>query len=943
MEDKEGFVWFATETGVSRFDGSVFKNFTTADGLPDNEIIKIFVDSRNRIWMVPFNHAISYYYKGKIYNEKNDSVLSKFHLRDRIQAISEDSVGNIIFMGNTSVMVLQKDNNLVYKFRKSFSWFCFYGSGIGKDLKPYIYSDFYNAGAYLYKLNIRKDSILFEKDPRAIKFYGNDWNCTYIIPGEFIYFNNENKFGDYSNLVFYNDNNNSRFIETLPSKLNRISFISDSIAFLNTVQGVTVMNYKTGEKKVKYLPDENVSCSMKDSEGNIWFTTLGNGVFRLRSEVNKIVSLNKYGSGISIESVLVNDNSIFLGTDKGTIYKLKKQNDSVERIYQLAPGLQKVLNISETPDGKVLMLGDDTFFVLENGQQNISRWSFCSNNITWSFKDIDIAKRDSFFLATHIQVFLYNVKAKLCEPFLHQRSTAVCSTDSGLYIGTISGLVFVNWKKEKTEFGKTNPLLANRITRIFIYRNKIWVGTNDNGVLCFNGREVEKTISTKNGLTGNYIRAIYADGNNLWVGTDRGLNKVDVSDTSYRVTQQYSLSDGMLSNMINCIYAIKDTVYVCTPKGLSYFDDKEIRRNSNCNLRILGITSSGKDINYDSTLIKLKHRDNNIRFDFVGISYKAEGNITYYYKLSGIDADWKTTTENFLQYPTLPSGDYELMLYAVNKFGVKSEVVTIMFKIEKRLFEETWFIVLVILLAISLILFLANARIRRIERVQREKTANAERIVALEQQALKAQMNPHFIFNCLNSIQQYVIDKDIEGANKFISGFSKLIRQTLDNSGRQSITVAEEESFLRAYLDLEKSRFEDKFDYSISIDARIDKENDSLPPMLLQPYIENCIRHGIMHKSNGKGLIAVSFQLINNNLICTVTDNGIGRKAADKFKNMQHTIHESRGTDITGQRIIMINKNNVADIILNIEDITDGEGNPAGTKVTIAVPLFKNS
>jgi LytS/YehU family sensor histidine kinase len=323
----------------------------------------------------------------------------------------------------------------------------------------------------------------------------------------------------------------------------------------------------------------------------------------------------------------------------------------------------------------------------------------------------------------------------------------------------------------------------------------------------------------------------------------------------------------------------------------------------------------------------------------VALSFKSEGDILYYYKLSGIDPEWKSTRENFLQYPTIPSGKYEMQLYAINKFGVKSKIINISFEVRKKITETTWFLVFTLLSLIAVAIILANWRIRKLKSIQKEKIANAEKITLLEQQGLKAQMNPHFIFNCLNSIQQYVIDKDVQGANKFISGFSKLIRQTLDNSGKRTITIAEEESFLRAYLDLEKSRFEDKFDYNIGISKNIRKDDHSLPPMLLQPYIENCIRHGIMHKQNGKGFIDVFFDLTEGNLVCSVTDNGIGRIAADHLKDMQHVNYQSKGTELTRQRILMINKSKLADIILKTDDLVDFNNQPCGTRVTIVIPI----
>jgi hypothetical protein len=508
----------------------------------------------------------------------------------------------------------------------------------------------------------------------------------------------------------------------------------------------------------------------------------------------------------------------------------------------------------------------------------------------------------------------------------------MCYTDSGIYVGTLSGLNFINWNKKQVELGNEYPLLKRRITKLIRCGSNIWIGTNDGGVICFDGKKPIKNISVKNGLTGNLIRALFADSNNLWVGTDRGLNKINLHDSSYPVLQTYTISDGITSDMINTVYSEGNLVYVGTPEGLSIFDDDNMRNRSSCDLRILAVTVSGKEMQFDSSKILLKPRNNNIRFDFVAISFKSEGNIVYHYKLSGIDTEWKTTKENFLEYPTLPTGRYQLHLYAINKFGIKSTTATIDFEVEKRLFEQTWFRLLVIFILIAITAALVNLRIKRVKNVQKKKMADAEKIASLEQQALKAQMNPHFIFNSLNSIQQYVIDKDVQGANKFISGFSKLIRQTLDNSGKQSITVAEEESYLRAYLELEKSRFEDKFDYSISIDKKIRRDEDILPPMLLQPYIENCIRHGIMHKRDGKGIIEVLFHLSEGNLVCSVTDNGIGRLAADEFKGMQHSNYQSRGTDLTRQRILMINKSSNVDIILKTEDLVDINNKSCGTR-----------
>ncbi len=938
-EDKEGFIWFATETGVSRFDGTNFRNFTTAERLSDNEILKIFVDSRNRVWMMPFRNTICYFYKGKFYNAGNDTTLKKFNISDRVLGMIEDRNGDIIFFETNAVHVLRTDNTVLERITPVGVSPLFFGAGFDNQQNIYGFLDVIPEGTRRWKINISNDRILFEKSNDSIKFRGNRWTYSYITPDVFIYLNNYDNYSDYAHLVFNNYIKHQVDTIALPESFNLISFINDSLLIFNTGHGALEYNYQSHTYGKTYLATENISSTMKDHEDNIWLCTLGNGVFRLRSGVNSNLFFRENNSVVSVDAVSVRENRIVVGTDRAKIYELTKGNGKIISNEELQWDKDKIIKFLQY-DGEIYSLFEYSLYKINSTLKKLEQIPICSSGITrTSYKDIDI-KGSKIYFASHGNVFLQADDS--CRAIYDHRATAICIVDSGIYIGSLEGLMFLNKKNIVINLGENNPLLKSRVTRLLLFKNKLWVGTNDNGVICYDGQKIEKTISVKNGLTGNLVRVLYADGDFLWIGTDRGLNKIGLADSTYPVLEQYTNSDGLLSSMINAVFVQEDTVYVGTSKGLNFFDDREMSRHSICNLKVLGITVSGKEMQYDSSTLILKHRDNNIRFDFVAISFKSEGNIVYYYKLSGIDTDWQTTRENFLLYPTLPSGQYDLELYAVNKFGVKSAVITIHFDIEKRLIEEAWFIMLLILCSMGIALFLANWRIRRVKKIQKEKMANAERIAALEQQALKAQMNPHFIFNCLNSIQQYVIDKDVQGANKFISGFSKLIRQTLYNSGKHSITVSEEEGFLRSYLDLEKSRFEDKFDYSIWIDERIHKDEDSLPPMLLQPYIENCIRHGIMHKADGKGIIDIRFNVADDNLVCTVADNGIGRKAANNLKSMQHISYQSKGTELTGQRIMMINKKNAAaDIILNTEDLVDEQGQPSGTMVTIVIPLQK--
>ena len=215
-------------------------------------------------------------------------------------------------------------------------------------------------------------------------------------------------------------------------------------------------------------------------------------------------------------------------------------------------------------------------------------------------------------------------------------------------------------------------------------------------------------------------------------------------------------------------------------------------------------------------------------------------------------------------------------------------------------------------------------------------------MMELEQMALRSQMNPHFIFNSLNSIQQYVIDKDISGANKYITSFSRLIRQTLDNSSREKISIKDEISYLSNYLELEKTRMENMFDYSIVCNPALPANDIFIPPMLLQPYIENSIRHGVRYRNDNEGKININIDIDGVNLICTITDNGIGRRQSQLYKGSRIIEYQSRGMSLTEERIKLINAFNTRNINIVIEDLEDSQQLSAGTKVIISFPVGIN-
>jgi sensor histidine kinase YesM len=221
--------------------------------------------------------------------------------------------------------------------------------------------------------------------------------------------------------------------------------------------------------------------------------------------------------------------------------------------------------------------------------------------------------------------------------------------------------------------------------------------------------------------------------------------------------------------------------------------------------------------------------------------------------------------------------------------------------------------------------------------IRQNKLRNEQQNLLLQQKLFRSQMNPHFIFNSLTSIQNFILDEEPGKASKYLSRFSKLVRHILDSSVEENVTLQEEISTIENYLELQKIRFQDKFDYTIEVDKAIHPEHIIIPPMLAQPFIENSIEHGIKHRKT-KGNIIIRFTLKNGTIVFEVEDDGVGREKAKEILFRQNKDHKSLATAITMERIRVINKKMKQKIKLQILDLKDSANNPLGTKVQMEIP-----
>jgi two-component sensor histidine kinase len=383
------------------------------------------------------------------------------------------------------------------------------------------------------------------------------------------------------------------------------------------------------------------------------------------------------------------------------------------------------------------------------------------------------------------------------------------------------------------------------------------------------------------------------------------------------------------------------TMWFGTVNGLIKHEPFNFKKNHTENvLNIQNIKLVNEDTLLDDQT-ELPSNYNTLAFYYRGVCLTNPDKVLYEKKLEGLEKNWSPpSNEDYSKYANLAPGKYTFRVKSSNNEGLWSNnEASFSFRIKPPFYLTWWFLLLTAFLVFALFYGIFMARIFNIKRQQKAELDRKVEMSKVELKALRSQMNPHFIFNSLNSIQHYIFNSKSDEAIKYLSKFARLVRIILNNSEKPTVTVGEDLEALKLYLELEQMRFEDKFDYEITVDPSVDIDYDIMPPLLMQPYVENAILHGLNPMSE-KGKLMIRLDSKNNFLICTIIDNGIGReKAAEIKRTMPFSKHRSLGMKITEERLKILNEINSSRLSVNICDLKDENGMPAGTKVELFVPL----
>jgi len=502
------------------------------------------------------------------------------------------------------------------------------------------------------------------------------------------------------------------------------------------------------------------------------------------------------------------------------------------------------------------------------------------------------------------------------------------------WLGTSDGLFEFNLVNHEYRPIRWHKALENRINTIYKEEDIIWIGTKGAGLLRLENKTLQQ-YNMEDGLPGNSINAIEKADSAIWLGTNQGIARIILND-SLQISDLSLINKGhgLPTNGIEDLTIYKDRVFAATKKGLCYFNsaiEAALSRVYISNLKI-----SGRDtMLFDS--YNLSHDQNYLEISFVGLNYQRNEALKYLYQLEGVDEDWKSTKDLTVRYPGLPPGNYTFSVKCINSFGKESKVnENLSFTIEKAYYQTLWFritVIFILVFILTVVLFsFFRIRLRELKKRNRIETE----LNRFRQQALSAQMNPHFIYNSLNSVQSYILRNEREKSSEYLSRLGNLMRRILDNSQYPAITLKEELEALNLYVQMEQVRFQDNFEFLLDVDEKVNLDEVNVPPLIIQPYVENAIHHGLRMKQ-GKRILKVQVFRKDQHLCIHIKDNGIGRKRAERMNKQKATQHKSYGTEITSKRLLLYSELYHKDIRIAIVDLTDENGEAAGTGVEIEV------
>ncbi len=980
IHGKDGYIWIATADGLHRYDGYSFKIYRNdpqnALSLPDNYISCLFEDSQGNILVGLFSGEICIFNKNtSTFKRLNISKGHALENANPVTCINEDGLGNYLIgydgggfakydttrhkgkVFNQSNSTRLKSNSIRCILKDNYTGKFLIGSGLGiyeynaikETLTPYITGCSLDSQIITSIVIPEPNNIMVGTHGQGLFHFkrGSDSAIRINLPKSkgtrFITFllrspnRHEIWIGTLGGIIKWEQNS---FVLYANQPINPESLVDNNTQtatidrfgslWIGTVNGLSrfdrrlkIFNLYREFKWKDSLLNNNVYCIYEDPLKNIWMGTLSSGIIKFNPHTEKIMAWPIIAiSGIETRMVraifMDRDGQLWIGSrDKGLFKFYPDQNRFVHvngiKGYEISS--QTIRSIYEDHSG-VLWIGT------ANGLNRYNK------------------------LQNRFEVF----RAAQESPNNNSIYQIGESSDGKLlYLACFRGGFQIFNKLSNTfKTFSTNPTIKRNGAKNYamcfemLNTDSAMIGTYGGGLCIINLKNnTFRSITEKQGLANNSIYGILRQGNNFWLSTNRGLS---CYNSSTHLIRNFGLKNYIQSNEYNEGAYCKTsdgTFYFGGVSGFNYFNPLNFPLGNERYITAITRIKKGEEEVLFTTnkkgerSIKLHYNDNLISFEFATLNLMSSQTNTYAYMLEGFDEAWIRSGQRTTAYYTkLSPGHYtfrvkSLSVDSLNHASESSVSITI----DPPFWRTWWFYTLIILSVLLSILWIVKWRTQII-------TANHNhKLAELELKALRSQMNPHFIFNSLNSIQYFILKKEPKAAYDYLTKFSNLMRMILQNSKFKSITLKAEHDWLKTYLELENLRMENTLHFSINLEKDLDPKQIFVPTMVLQPYVENAIIHGLLPKDGVRNL-DIDISVSHQNLKCIITDNGIGRVASNELNKTRLKHHESTAMNLTKDRLAILNIETGKGVGPIVVDLKNEHGHAIGTKVELILPLI---
>ncbi|MBZ0327560.1 MAG: histidine kinase, partial [Altibacter sp.] len=862
-QDKEGFIWFLTNKGISKFDGKTFKSFTTKEGLPTNDNWNIRITPDNRVWYFSRSDELGFI--------KNDSVYK--------------------FKASNGKMM--NPNGRIFQSGKDISFVDYWDSYLfsdsiwhsSKNQKNRI--QLLNRDVFIVSDSTSRDVRLEDKQERLLLRLKK--NSVYST---FYQFNDSllaRAFDTYFEIINLNS------FKTVYGDISRFEINKDRKNFMRFKQAndmlqlsgrnwLITLDDQFDIKETFIIPEQlNSTYNFQDKDGFIWVATSTNGVYKLPIGYDSLLTLFE---GKKIAKITEINDLIYIGVEEEGVYKL--QNNYPELWVKEKIHLYNISTINEA-----ICYNFRLHLILEKKGVFMR---VASQTSSFVYGKNLLCYNDTYFAEGNSGIWRLNKNLGPERGYdNHPYYQGLFKQTDSLFSFSFKQMLFYDSEKDIFQGYKDEQIQQKFLTNT-LYNSQNYIGTEGDGLYRFTEGKLKKIIQKDHAI----INQISVENpKSIWAVSEGVLLHYAANDAGEFTLERYNQINGLPTNNLTKILFYKNQLYLGSITGLNIIDKKEIKGTSVFTPYIKSIQVNGKKTVGDSLVFKYD-ANLNFKINFGSINFFDANNTRFEYRLSPIQNSWTTTQSGEVNLFDLQPNDYTLQLQVSHNNAIKYKNITI--KIIPKWWQTemlTLVITLILILTMLSILFFVFRHFQI-------KLLRERKLAQLELSALRSQMNPHFVHNSLNAIQYYIQRHEVELSEDYLAKFSRLIRLFFEYSRRRTISIKDEIELLRHYLEVEKLRFEDKLEYEIIVDNKIDDEEQLIPSMILQPIVENAVNHGLFHKNEG-GTILVKFDAVDaSKFKVTIQDDGIGVNRAKEIYRTSTKNYQSRSSAVLEERLELL-------------------------------------